>query len=397
MKDLGISKKYLKFFVNNIDSRYLIIQGSRRSGKSFSIYKWLYFLSSGKDIETNLVVCASYPALQNAIQDFQSATNSAVENNQILGYHYRLKNGSLFQFKSFDEYTKAQGTSCTRLFIEEALNVGEDIITTLSMSCTKQIYFAYNPTKKSTIDKYISKDKKNFIKTTYKDNKYLTPEQISEFETIKARAMRPTATTLERYSYQVYVLGEFSSMAGKVFMEIYNCTDDEYNNIRAVEYYGLDFGFVDSKDHTVLVGAKIFNNCLYLKEYIFSNALSKDYDLAIEMYNAGVTPYDMVFADYGGMGKTRINALISASNGEWDDERISMGFQISNAVKGSIINGIQRMQQFDRIIITESSCNMREEFDRYELNDDGKEISKHQNCVDAARYAANTMIMMGIK
>lgn len=367
------------------------------SAKSFSIYKFLYFLSLGKEIETNLVVCASYPALQNAIQDFQRATNSIVENNQILGYHYRLPNGSLFQFKAFDDYTKAQGTSCTRLFLEEALNIGEDIITTLSMSCTKQIYFAYNPTKKSTIDKYINKDKSNFLKTTYKDNKYLTPEQISEFETIRERALRPTATVLERYAYQVYVLGEFSSMAGKVFMEIYNCTDEEYYNIRAEEYYGLDFGFVDSKDKTVLIGAKIFDNCLYLKEYIFSNTLSKDYNLAWEMVDAGITPFDIIFADFGGMGKSRITNLVSANNGEWTEEPICKGFQICNAVKGRVIDGIQRMQQFDRIIITDSSINTRQEFDAYELNEDGKEISKHQNAVDAARYVANSMVQMGIK
>ena len=55
------------------------------------------------------------------------------------------------------------------------------------------------------------------------------------------------------------------------------------------------------------------------------------------------------------------------------------------------------MQQFDRIYVTETSINMREEFDKYELNEEGKEVSKHQNCVDAARYAATGMIAMGYK
>lgn len=394
---LGISKKYLKFFVENLQSRYLIIQGSRRSAKSFSVYKWLYFLSSGKEKETNLVVCASYPALQNAIQDFMRATGQTVENSQILGYYSRLGNGSLFQFKAFDDPTKAQGTSCTNLFIEESLNVDETIITTLSMSCTKQIFFAYNPTKKSYLDKYVNSEKTNYLHTTYMDNDYLTDEQKSEFAHIKQMAMSPTATVLQRYAYQVYVLGEFSSMAGKVFMEIYSCTDDEYANVRAAEYYGLDFGYVESKDMTVLIGAKIWNNSLYLKEYLFSNSLTKDYDLAIALRGAGITPYDYIFADYAGMGKTRMNALITAGNGEWSDEGINRGFNVGNAAKGSVVEGIQRMQQFERIYVTTSSANLREEMDRYELDEEGKEKSKHQNCVDAARYAANTMVLMGIK
>lgn len=397
MNNLGISKKYLRFFVDNIDTRHLIVQGSRRSAKSFSVYKWLYFLSLGKERETNLVVCASFPALQNAIQDFQRACDATVENNQILGYHYRLSNGSLFQFKSFDDYTKAQGTSCTRLFVEEALNVSEDIITTLSMSCTKQIYFAYNPTKKSHIDKYILPDKSNFLKTTYLDNKYITEEQRLEFERITERGKSPTATVLDRYAYKVYVLGEFSSMAGKVFKEIWNMTDEEYSNIRATEIYGLDFGFVDNNDKTVLVGAKIFNNCLYLKEYIFSNTLSKDKDLAWALVDVGITPYDIIAADYGGMGKSRLTNLITANNGEWAENPINKGFNVCNAVKGRIIDGIQKMQQFDRIYVTENSINMREEFDRYELNEEGKEVSKHQNTIDAARYATTTMLAMGYK
>lgn len=395
--ELGISKKYLKFFIKNIDNRYVVIQGSRRSSKSFSIYKFLYFLSSGIDREVVLVVCDSYPALQNAIQDFQIACNATVENNQILGYHYRLPNGSLFQFKSFDEFTKAQGTSCTILFCEEALRIKEDIITTLSMSCTKQIYFAYNPTKKSFLDKYINKDKTNFLHTTYLDNKWLTPEQISEFEGIRDRALSPTASVLDRYAYKVYVLGEFSSMAGKVFKEIWNMTDEEYDSIRATEIYGLDFGFVDNNDRTVLVGAKIFNNNLYLKEYIFSQTLAKDKDLAWAMVDIGITPYDNIFADYGGMGKSRITNLITSNNGEWAESPINKGFNISNAVKGRIIDGIQKMQQFERIYITDSSVNMREEFDKYELNEEGKEVSKHQNSVDAARYATTSMIAMGYK
>lgn len=396
-KILNFGKKYLKFLIDNIDSRYVLIQGSRRSGKSFAIYKWLYFLSVGKDIEDNLIVCASYPALQNAIQDFQRATGLKVENSQLIGYHTDLPNGSRFVFKAFDDATKAQGTSCTRLYIEEALNVEEDIITTLSMSATKQIYFAYNPTKKSNIDKYINKDKSNWLKTTYLDNAFLPEEQIAEFDQIKRIAQSPTSTVLQRYAYQVYVLGEFSSMAGKVFMEIWNCTDEEYYNIKAAEYYGMDFGYVDSKDKTVLIGAKIFNNCLYLKEYICSNTLSKDYDLAKELVRVGVTPYDYIFGDYAGMGKTRMTALTTANNGEWCEDPINKGFNIANAAKGNVVEGIQTMQQFDRIYVTDTSYNLREEMDRYELNEDGKEISKHQNCVDAARYAAKTMVLMGIK
>lgn len=395
--ELTIPKKYLKFFISNLKSRHLVIQGSRRSAKTWSVLQYLFLLASGSEREDILVVSPSYPSLQNTIQDFMQSTGMLVEGSQIYGFHCRLDNGSIFRFVSYDRKEKAQGTKCSYLFVDEALSVDEGIISTLSMSVSKQIFFAYNPTKKSFLDKYIDKDKKNFILTSYIDNEYLPEEQKEEFRLIKDRALSPTATTLDRYNYYVYVLGEFSSMAGKVFKEIWNMTDDEYDNIRATEIYGLDFGFVDNNDKTVLVGAKIFNNCLYLKEYIFSNTLSKDKDLAWALVDAGITPYDIIAADYGGMGKSRLTNLITASNGEWAENPINKGFNVCNAVKGRIIDGIQKMQQFDRIYVTENSINMREEFDRYELNEEGKEVSKHQNTIDAARYATTTMLAMGYK
>lgn len=395
--ELTIPKKYLKFFISNLKSRHLVIQGSRRSAKTWSVLQYLFLLASGSEREDILVVSPSYPSLQNTIQDFMQSTGMLVEGSQIYGFHCRLDNGSIFRFVSYDRKEKAQGTKCSYLFVDEALSVDEGIISTLSMSVSKQIFFAYNPTKKSFLDKYIDKDKKNFILTSYLDNEYLPEEQKEEFRLIKDRALSPTATTLDRYNYYVYVLGEFSTMAGKVFKEIWNMTDDEYDNIRATEIYGLDFGFVDNNDKTVLVGAKIFNNCLYLKEYIFSNTLSKDKDLAWALVDAGITPYDIIAADYGGMGKSRLTNLITASNGEWAENPINKGFNVCNAVKGRIIDGIQKMQQFDRIYVTENSINMREEFDRYELNEEGKEVSKHQNAIDAARYATTTMLAMGYK
>lgn len=395
--ELTIPKKYLKFFISNLKSRHLVIQGSRRSAKTWSVLQYLFLLASGSEREDILVVSPSYPSLQNTIQGFMQSTGMLVEGSQIYGFHCRLDNGSIFRFVSYDRKEKAQGTKCSYLFVDEALSVDEGIISTLSMSVSKQIYFAYNPTKKSFLDKYIDKDKKNFILTSYLDNEYLPEEQKEEFRFIKDRALSPTATTLDRYNYYVYVLGEFSSMAGKVFMEIYNMTDEEYNDIRATECYGLDFGYVDSKDSTCLIGAKIQNNCLYLKEYICSQNLAKDYDLAWAMVNAGITQYDYIFGDWAGMGKTRMTALVTANNGEWSESPINKGFNIVNAAKGNVVEGIQRMQQFDRIYVTESSLNLREEMDRYELNEDGKEVSRHQNCVDAARYAANTMTLMGYK
>ena len=392
-RQLTISKKYLRFFIKNTDSRWVIVQGGRRSGKSYSIIQWLWFLASATPNTDILMVAASFPALQLLIADFQRATGLNVEGSTIYGYNRTLSNGSKFIFKSFDDYTKAQGTMAHYMFIDETLNVPIDIITTLSMGISKQIFAAYNPTKTSHIDTYILPDKSNYLCTTWKDNDYLTDEQKEEFEGIRKRAMKPTATIMDQYYYQVYYLGNFSEMSGKVFNLIYTCTDQEYDRIPSREIYGLDFGLVESKDMTTLVGCKVHNNCLYLKEYLYDNgSLYNDRKLAFALHNLGINEYNDIVADYGGMGKTRITNLVTAQDGEWTEPEICRGFSVSNARKGKIIDGIQRMLNYDKILVTESSTNLRKEMDNYELKPSGEPTGK-DHAIDAARYAVNSYSM----
>ena len=387
---LGISKKYLKFFVENNESRWVLIQGGRRSGKSFSVIKWLWFLASATPNSTVLFVAASFPALQFLMNDFQRATPLKIEGSTVYGYNCTLSNGSRFLFKSFDDFTKTQGSTADFLYLEEALNIPVDIVTTLSMSVTRQIFACYNPTKKSDLDRYISKDGSNHIVTTWKDNDFLTVEQRNEFESIKTRAMKPTATTMDIYAYKVYYLGEYGEMSGKVFNLIYNCSDDEFDRVPVKPLYGLDFGFVQSKDQTAFVAVKIWNNEIYCKELIFDNgSLYNDKKLAFALSDIGINEYENIVADWGGLGKTRIKNLVTAGNGDWVEDGINHGFSVMNAKKGKIIDGIQKMLNYEKIYVTSTSENLRREFDRYELNPSGA-AKGEDHLIDAVRYAVNS-------
>ena len=387
----GIGKTYLKFFVRNIESRWTLLCGGRRSGKSFAIYKWLHILASGQPKVVG-VVAASFPALQNAISDFQRATGLAVNGNTIYGYSTRLSNGSLFQFKSYDDPTKCQGSTFDILYLEEGLNISEEIVSTLSMSVTGQIFTAFNPTKSGWITKYIAKDKSNFLVTTFKDNPWLTQEQIQEFEDIKERAMKPTASILDTYNYKVYYCGEFSDMAGKVFRVVHSISDEDYGKVPASELYGLDFGWVnsDQTDATALIGCKIHDGKVYYKQYIYSSHLANNKDLALRMAECGLDVYSPVVADYGGLGASRIRALVTAEDCSWTESSISAGFSVQNAQKGKVIDGLNRMLQYD-IYVTDTSYELRSEFDNYELNKEGKAVSGAlDHGIDACRYATTS-------
>lgn len=374
-RTLDIIPKYARFFIQNSNERYLVLRGGRRSGKSISVYQWvtLLLLSERKEC---IVLTASYPAATNAIKDFQLATGLSVGGNAIYGNCHVFENGSVISFRSFDDATKAQGTYCNIAIVEEALNIPEQVFTVFSMSVTDQIYFLYNPTKVAWTDKYLKPDKSNYLITTFKDNPHLRPEQIQEFELIKKRAERPNATILDLYNYRTYYLGEQSEMSGKVFMEVFTCTDEEFDRIPVAPSYGLDFGFLDSRDQTAMVAVKVYENKLYAKEMIFSDHLSKDEDLYEELRRLGINEYVEIVGDYGGLGRTRILNLKD------------MGVDIINANKQKIIDDIQRILQFDSIIVTENSYNLRVEMDGYELKPDGKPMGE-DHLLDAMRYAYN--------
>ena len=389
---LGIGKTYLKHFVKNNKTRWVLCQGGRRSAKSFSIYKWLWLLASAKPQIVG-VVAATFPALQLAISDFQRSTGLQVTGNAVFGFSCQLSNGSKFVFRSFDTPEKCQGTSFDTLFLEEVLNIPEQIVSVLSMSVTGQIFCAFNPTKSSFLDKYLLPDKSNLLVTTFKDNPYLTPEQREEFEHIKRKALSPTASLFDVYQYKVYYLGEFAELSGRVFKLIYTCTDDEYKAVPASELYSLDFGFTENEqsDATAMVGCKIYNNCVYYKEYIYSTQLASNKALALRMAELGLDVYSPIVADYGGMGASRIRELVTAGDYTWTEPSICNGFSVQNCQKMKVLDGLQKMNQFEKIYVTDTSYNLHKEMDNYELNHEGKPVkSCADHAIDAARYATNS-------
>lgn len=390
MADLNIAPKYAKFFLKNLNTRHVLLCGSRRSAKSYNVFKWNTLRALGKD-PLHIIVCtASFPATKLAISDFQDSTGIQVNGSVLTGYTARLPNGSIIQFMSFDRPTKAQGSHCDIAIIEEALNIDPEILSVFLLGVRKQAYFVFNPTRGGIIDEYIREDKSNLLVTTYKDNPYLLPEQIEEFTKMEKKAMSPTASPLDIYHYKVYCKGEFSEMGGKVFPVLYKCTDEFYDNLMVQEALGMDFGWTDSGDSTVLMGIKIFQNCLYVKQYINEKNLANNETLAHRIADCGFTCYNPIFADYGGCGGERIKKLCSAGDYTWTDPDICRGFDVRNAKKGKVVDGLNRMLQYDKIIITESSEDARTEFGNYELGPEGEEVSKHQNCVDATRYAVNS-------
>lgn len=390
---IGIGENYLKFFIDNIDSRHVICIGGRRSGKSYAIMRFLRFLISGKPKQA-MIVAATFPALQLVMDDWTRATGLAVQGSILYGYSCQLKNGSVVQFRNFPEPQRAQGSHADIIFIDEVLNCDENTIRVLTMSCTGQIYMAANPTRKSRlIDDYTLPDGSNLLRTTYRDNPYLTPEQVQEFVDIEERASRPDATLYDIYMAKVYCRGEFADLVGRCFEKLDYNTYADWLDIPVEECITADLGF-GGADETVILGTKMYKNRLYIHTYWRGKGTLDAYNFAVTLYECGFNEFTPIQMDWGGIGRHIIDTLISADNGRWEDYRVKNGFSICNVAKRPVLEGIMGMMALDAIVIDDSSQKTREEFENAQLTED-RHLKGSDHAIDAARYAYTWLKLSG--
>lgn len=373
-----MSKKYADFFLRTKDERFSILQGSRRSGKTTNTFLFMYVLSRITRNQKYSILTYQSPQLNNTIQDFENATGYSIRQSMKYGKVYVDDRGNKFSFEHCDDRSKALGNQCDLLFMNESTNIPEDIADAYMLGCTQKVILNFNPIHHGWQEKYINEN--NLLITTWKDNDYLTDAHKSYFLDLKKRYESPTATPLDKFNYEVFYLGQYSNISGSIFTNVSTITLAEYINIPSDEFYGLDFGFRNGGDATSLVGVKIYNNTIYAHLYIYDNMLEVLDDLAEALFEAGVKDKD-IFADYGGMGKSRIEDLI-----------YNYDFCMQTAAKPKIMDNISRILSFKGgLRITENSKSMLNEVASYEIKD-GKLSEKNNHSIDALRYAFNAAV-----
>jgi phage terminase large subunit len=205
----------------------------------------------------------------------------------------------------------------------------------------------------------------SILKTTYKDNRFLTKQDVARLEGEK-----------DKYYYSVYTLGNWGILGNVIFtnwtVEDLSGMADQFTNHRN----GLDFGF--SSDPAAL----------WVSHYDRAHKTIYVYD---EMYERGLTN-DMLAAEI----KKRINGYVTCDSAEPKSiqELQNAGINAMSAKKGkdSVSFGIQWMQQ-QRIVIDTKCVNAKNEISTYHWKEDkdGNAMrvpsEKNNHLIDAGRYA----------
>ena len=200
-----------------------------------------------------------------------------------------------------------------------------------------------------------------FIHTTFRDNPYLDPLKVREWERMR---------DLDPKYYSKHIMGEWQDASeGRIFD---NWTPEWNPDPDATRVIGLDFGY--SNDPTAIVDVRFRKNRVWVKELFYGKAVTNQ-DIAQILQENGVSRSDIIIAD--------------SSEPKSIEEIRRAGFSVRPAVKGpdSVRNGISKLMAKE-VYVDPNSKNIWEEYENYRWREGiNKPIDEWNHAIDAIRYA----------
>ena len=304
-------------------------------------------------------------------------------------------NGTMFKCCGLDDAEKIKGFSeISDVLLEEATEfTAEDVdlidgtVRSVLYTLPLQLYFCFNPVSKVNyvykrfgFDTGIVPPNTFVLKTTYLDNRFLSPDYIERMEHMKE--INPTRWRIE-------ALGEFVSL-DKLIFQNYKVEEFNHTEIIGTLAIGLDFGFVN--DISALVASIVDeeNKRIYIfKEWGDTNKTNEELAAIISSlgFNKSVIIADCAepksIEELKRKGITRIRACEKGND--------------------SILHGIQKLQQYE-IIIHPSCAGILTEFENYSWQKDkktneyiNKPIDDFNHYIDALRYSMQVMKQTKLK
>lgn len=388
-----VGKGYGAFW--RFKGRYKVVKGSRASKKSSTqslkvimeimenpCINWLVVRKTERTLRDSCFAQLKWAMRQLKVERYFKCSVSPLEITYI-------PTGQKILFRGLDDPLKVTsitvevGALC-RLWIEEAYEImSEDAFNRLDESIRgqlpagmyHQVVLTFNPwsdrhwLKKRFFDE--SSDNVLAMTTNYLCNEFLSDSDLALFEEMKKNPKR----------YQVAGLGNWGVVEGLVYE---NWKEQEFN-VDAIRgqtgiksAFGLDFGY--TVDPTALVCMLV--DMANKKIYIFD-----------ELYETGLTNQQLA-SRIKDMGYAKEKIRADSAEPKSIEELYQEGLKgITGARKGkdSILNGIQRIQDYE-IIVHPRCVNVLRELSTYQWAKDrfekytGKPEDENNHAMDAMRY-----------
>lgn len=368
--------KTTKVFSKNIiayksGAKYIINQGSARSGKTWSILQLLLLIAhTSKKPRVISVVSQTMPHLRRgAIRDFLNilmGEGKYSDRTWSKGSFTYTINETIIEFFSADSSDKIYGAARDILFVNEVNSIPEETFRQLVIRTRGAVFVDFNPTHEFYIHTdYMKRDSAEYIHSTFLDNDYLD-------ESIKIELIE--AGKRNKNFQKVFVEGVVGEVEGAVFT---NWEIGEFDT--SIPYlFGQDFGFHPDPTTLIKIAVNEKRRRIYIDEQFYKTKLSED---EIYQLNSTYAKNKLIVAD---SAEPRIISELKRK-----------GLNIIGAKKGqgSVSSGILTMLNYD-LIVTERSENVIRELKNYIWLDKRGSlvIDDFNHTLDAIRYGVQHVV-----
>ncbi len=353
----------------------VVDQGGTSSGKTYSIDQCIFTHAYEEPGCVCTIAGQDLPNLKvGAIRDAEEIVgNSPVLKALIKNYNksehtYYFLNGSIIEFKAYQNAQDAKSGKRDYLFVNEANGIPYPVFQELHLRTRKKTYIDYNPNEEFWVhENLIGKPGVRLIISDHRHNPYVPDKVRKKIEALKDQDIE---------LWKVYARGLTGKIEGLVYRN--------YVEVEAVPEAarliagGLDFGYTN--DPTAHVDVYMMDNELYIDELIYETNLTNP-EIADRYKEYKVTTRQEIYAD---CAEPKSIKEISAFN-----------YNIWPVLKGadSIKNGIDTLKRY-KINITKRSTGLRKEIKSYKWKVDanGKSLNVPvdfmNHSLDALRYVA---------
>lgn len=370
-----VFEKMLAAFVNP-RIRGIASKGGTRSSKTWSTLQLLHLVcvNSEKPLVISCVAATLPMVKRGMMRDFKQMliTESEWDENAFNKSEctYTYPNGCIIEFFGVDNASKVHGSARDILFVNEAQTIPREIFRQLDIRTRKKVIIDFNPVRKFWGETEFVGDRYITIHSTYKDNPYLSKEQVGAIEKNKDDANW----------WRIYGEGETGGVEGNVYPS-YEVIDEMPETFTG-RCLGLDFGFVN--DPTAIVDIRFHGWDLYVDLLCYETGL----------LNASI-------ADY--LTSNMLHRLITVCDNAEQKSIVELQQRRIKAIpcvkgRGSVAGGIAQVKQF-KLHVTKRSVKLLDELDNYKwIKDESTDtytneaIDAWNHALDALRYGVDYLI-----
>lgn len=352
----------------------VVNQGGTSSGKTYSLLQMLLLKAAETKNIRVTVAGQDMPNLKvGAIRDFQTILNTnevlsmLIQKVNMSDKTWHLNNGSIIEFKSYDNEQDARNGKRDYLFVNEANGINYEIFYQLNIRTTIQTFIDYNPSAPFWVhDRLLGREDVQMFISNFRHNPFIKPE-------IKRKILNLKTTDKEKW--RVYGLGKTGKTEGVIFKQV-NWIAEFPKDVKRYSY-GMDFGFTN--DPTTLIKCAISDGELFAQRLIYQHEMTTK-DINIALKELDISKKDRIFAD--------------SADPKTIKELRNLGWDVKGAKKGadSIRHGIDSIKKYSALNIVNCKHWKVEQIsyiwgvDRKTSRPTNKPIDDFNHLWDALRY-----------